>query len=270
MFLDHYNDPFHRARASFSVIVTPIQFVVNLPIALTDSIITALHSQHSLLEQNANLTAEMIILKSQLQKEAAIEAENQQLRELLKSTDQSEDWVSVAQLLAVSLEPFVHQVVINKGANYNIYVGQPVLDSFGVMGQVVQVGPLTSRVLLLTDSQSAIPVQDQRNGLRAIAVGDAQTGMLGLQNVTVNADFQQGDLLITSGLGGGYPFGYPVGTIVSIDRSSGNQFSEIIVKPSAHLDRSRLVLLIWVPKIKISPEIKQGLSQKKQTKGKSK
>ncbi len=270
MFLDHYNAAFHRARASFAVIVTPIQFVVNLPISLTGSIVTALHSQHSLLEKNANLTAEMIILKSQLQKEAAIESENQQLRELLKSTNQSVDWVSVAQLLAVSLEPFVHQVVINKGTNYNVFVGQPVLDSFGVMGQVMQVGPLTSRVLLLTDPKSAIPVQDRRNGIRAIAVGDAQTGMLRLQNVITTADLQQGDQLITSGLGERYPFGYPVGTIVSIDRSAGNQFAEIIVKPSAHLDRSHLVLLIWTPKIKISQKIKQGLSQKKPTKGKSK
>ncbi len=270
MLLDHNNAHFHRVRSSFSVVVTPLQFVVNLPIGIANWIITDVKSQHDLLDQNANLKAQVIILKEQLQKQLAIESENRQLRELLQSSAQSTDWVSVAQLLAVSLEPFVHQVVINRGSNSNVFIGQPILDSFGVMGQVVQVGPLSSRVLLITDPTSEIPVQVQRNGIRAIAVGDAESGMLSLKNVIETADMQKGDLLITSGLGGRYPFGYPVGTIASVVRDSGGQFADIKVKPAAHLTRSRLVLLVWTPKVKISKEIRQAIKQKRNTQGSSK
>ncbi len=262
MFSDRYNDAFHRARASFSVLVLPIQYLVSLPINLANDVIQEISSQQRLINENADLKTTVIFLKAQAQKQAAIESENQQLRELLQSSNDRSDWVSEAQLLAIAPDPFVHQVVINKGTNANVFVGQPVLDAYGVMGQVVQVEPLTSRVLLLTDPESAIPVQVERNGVRAIAVGDASTGLMKLQHVTDTTDIQEGDQLITSGLGERYPFGYPVGTVFSVIHHPGGSFTTILVTPSAHLTRSRLVLLVWTPKVKISPVIEKELIKK--------
>lgn len=262
MVFDHYNTTFHRMRAYLSVIVTPIQYVVSAPINFASWFISDMASQQSLIELNTNLKTEIIFLKAQLQKQIAIENENQQLRQLLQSSNQRSDWVSEAQLLAVAPDPFVHQIVIDKGSNANVFVGQPVLDAYGVMGQVVQVGPLTSSVLLLTDPSSGIPVQVQRNGVRAIAVGDPSTSLLSLQHVDDTADIQPGDTIITSGLGGRYPFGYPVGNIVSVQHSPGNQFATVLAEPAAHLNRSRLVLLVWAPKVIISTPIKKTISTK--------
>jgi rod shape-determining protein MreC len=151
----------------------------------------------------------------------------------------------VAQLLAVATDPFVKQVVLDKGHKDKVFVGQPVLDAYGVMGQVIQVGPLTSRVLLISDSHSGVPVQVARNGVRAIAVGDAYTGKLRLMNVQHTVDIRPGDVLITSGLGQNYPEGYPVGQVTHVSKDPGLQFVTIAVEPAAHLDRSRGVLLVW-------------------------
>src|SRR5262249_30056895 len=137
--------------------------------------------------------------------------ENAQLRELLKSTPQVEGRVSVAQLLAVDLDPNLQQVIVDKGANQGIFIGQPVLDAFGVMGQVVHADPITSRVMLITDRKSAIPVQDARNSIRAIAMGMGGVGKLALINVPETSDIQVGDLFVCSGLDMRYPVGYPVG-----------------------------------------------------------
>jgi rod shape-determining protein MreC len=136
--------------------------------------------------------------------------------------------------------------LVDKGASDGIYVGQAVLDSGGVFGQVARVGQLTSEVILVSDAAHAIPVQINRNGLRTVAVGTGDTNRLKLPYLPTSADVIAGDLLVTSGLGGGFPAGYPVGTIAEVKRDPAQSLADVDVKPAAALDRSRELLFVWL------------------------
>jgi len=143
------------------------------------------------------------------------------------------------------MDPFSRRIVLNKGSREGVHEGQSLIDSRGVMGQVVHVGPFTSNALLITDPSHALPVQVNRNGLRAVAIGTGPLNRLRLSHVTNDADIAEGDTLVTSGLGGRFPRGYPVGRVVSIERDKGRPFASIVVEPSAELERNREVLLVW-------------------------
>lgn len=238
-----------QVHALLSVPLAPLQYMVSLPIKLIDSIGNTITSHDALVKENLDLKADQLLLKGQVQRLLAIESENNQLRALMSSSSQVQGKVLIAQLLAVDSDPFIHQVVLDKGGNDNVFVGQPVLDANGVMGQVIQVGPFTSRVLLINDTHSGIPVQVARNGVRAIAMGDSYSGKLRLVNVPQTADIQVGDVLVTSGLSEHYPEGYPVGRVQSVIKDPGLQFATILLDPSAHLDSSREVLLVWLNKL---------------------
>jgi len=267
MICDHQNSAFHRTRSSFSVIVFPIHYLVNLPIDMFNWAVADFASKQVLINENTRLHAKTLLLNAQLQKQLAIETENRQLRALLASSAKTVDKVSVAQLLAISPDPFVRQIVLNQGDDKGIFVGQPVLDAYGVIGQVVVVGRLTSIVMLLTDNKSAVPVEIARNGVRGLVVGNGASGLLKLQHITDTTDVNVGDLLVTSGLGEHYPFGYPVGTVVTVDHDVAERFLNIVVKPAAHLNSSHLVLLVWTTLPKIDKKIRQEIF-KKSSKGK--
>lgn len=245
MTLDHRSDYFHEMRSTISVAIAPVQYMVDKPVEFIRWIETSFSTQQGLLIENAQLRARQLLLYAKLQKVLALERENAQLRALLKSSEHIHDKVTVAQLLAVDLAPYTQQIIIDKGQKDGVFIGQPVLDAYGVMGQVISVGPITSRVLLITDLRSAVPVQNNRNGNRAIAIGLGFDGNLELSNVPLTIDFKVGDYLTTSGLGGLYPPGYPVGYITSIKRWPGDRFALINVRPTAHVNQSRQVLLIW-------------------------
>lgn len=249
MILDKRVATISQVRAFLSMPLAPLQYMVSWPLQMVDKIRDTLSTHDALVKENLDLKAEQLRLRAQVQRLLAIELENNQLKALTRASSQIQGKVLVAQLLAVASDPFMKQVVLNKGSRDGVYVGQPVLDADGVMGQVMQVGPIISRVLLINDAHSGVPVQIVRNGIRAIVVGDAYTGKLRLTNVPQTADIVKGDILITSGLGEHYPEGYPVGKIIYIDKDPGMQFATITVEPSAHLDRSRGVLLIWPPKL---------------------
>lgn len=249
MIVDKRGDTFSGLRAAISMPLTPLQFAVSWPVQIIDRVRTAVSSHDALVQENLDLKAEQLLLKAQVQRLLALESENTQLKALLRSSTEVKGKVLVAQILAIDTEPFVNQVSIDKGNRDGLFVGQPVLDANGVMGQIIQVGPFTSRILLINDPHSGVPVQVTRNGMRAIAVGDAYSGKLHLVNVPQTADVTTGDLLITSGIGQNYPEGYPVGQVVSVVKDPGLQFSTIVVEPSAHLDRTRQVLLVWPNKI---------------------
>jgi rod shape-determining protein MreC len=245
MVFDHCNSSFNKFRSSLSVIVVPLQYVVAEPIRLVNLVVSDFSTQQQLAQKNARLNAELVLLQAKLQKQGAIEMENKWLHSLLQSAAQTNDKVAEAQLLAISPNPFIKQIVLDKGSKDDVYVGQPVLDVYGVIGQVIQVGYFTSRVMLVTDSQSSIPVQIKRNGIRAITKGQGSSDLLKLQNVPDTVDVKKGDLLITSGLGRLYPFGCPVGRVVTVAHNPGESFADITVEPVARLDRDRLVLLVW-------------------------
>lgn len=245
MVLDKRIASVQHVRAALSMPLAPLQYMVSWPMQLIDNVGNLLSTHDALVKENLDLKAQQLLLKAQVQRLLAIESENNQLKALMRSSAQVRGKVLIAQLLAVDSDPFVNQVVVDKGSSDGIFIGQPVLDASGVMGQVIHVGPLNSRVLLVNDTHSGVPVQNTRNGIRAVAVGDSYSGKMHLVNVPQTVDIQVGDVLVTSGLGEHYPEGYPVGEVVSVSKDPGLQFATIEVQPSAHLDRSRQVLLIW-------------------------
>lgn len=234
-----------QLRAMLSVPLVSLQYIVSYPIKLVDTLQDTVSTHDSLVKENLDLKAEQLLLRAQVQRLLAIELENNELKALTRSSLRTQGKVLIAQLLSVSSNPFLNQVLLNKGSRDNVFVGQPVLDANGVMGQVIQVDPLTSRVLLINDAHSGLSIQIARNGMRAIAVGDAYSGKLKLLNVPQTADVEVGDVLMTSGLGQNYPAGYPVGQVIRVVKDPGLQFLTISVEPAAHLERSRGVLLIW-------------------------
>ena len=245
MTVDHRQGHLESVRSALSVIIYPVQYLVNVPAKLTGWATESLVTHQLLLEKNERMQEEQLLLNSRLQKFNVLEAENQRLRKLLESSFKLSERVIIAELLAVDLQPFRHTIVINKGIREGVFDGQPIVDANGVMGQIIHVGPFSSTVLLITDPTHALPVQIDRNGLRAIAVGTGQSRSLQLEHLPNNADIQKGDLIVSSGLGGRFPAGYPVGTISEIVLDPAEPFAKVTVVPSAKLEQSREVLLVW-------------------------
>ena len=253
----HY---FHKVKSALSVVVLPVQELVSWPAKSFHWVDSRVKSRHALLDQNNALKQQLLLLQVKTQKIIALENENAQLRALLSSSTHLDGKVLVAQLLAVNVNPLDPQIVLDKGRGRGAYIGQPVFDATGVMGQVVEVGPYTSRVLLATSNRSAIPVQDVRNNVRAIAVGAGYTGDMQLVHVPDTVDIKPGDKLVTSGLGLRFPIGYPVGVVQSVKHIVGERFARIEVMPSAHLNSSRQVLLVWPEQSKLAKQVRAMLA----------
>ena len=262
MFFCEQNADFCRhLRYQFSLLALPVQKLVDTPFRLASWISNTVVTQQHLLSDNARLRANELLLEAKLQRLVALQQENQNLHQLLNSSVHLGAKTLVAQLLAVDLDPLAQQVIINKGRNNKVYEGQPVLDAYGVMGQITNVGPYTSRVLLISDPRSAIPVQDSRSGVRAIAVGLGSGALLSLLHVPDKSDIHEGDLLVSSSLGQRFPAGYPVGKVIGVERVSGDPFVSVTVAPSARLDRGQQVLLIWPQKTDHEDEVQQQLDE---------
>lgn len=234
-----------QLRLALSVPLSSLQYLVSWPVNWIDNMGQMMSTHDALVKENLRLKAEQLLLKAQVQRLMAIESENNQLKALSKTATQVQGHTEIAELLAVDMDLFIRQVILGKGTRDGVYVGQPVLDAGGLMGQVIQVGPMVSRVLLINDPRSGVPVQDTRNGIRAIAMGDSHTGKLRLMNIPQTADIRVGDVFVTSGLGRNYPEGYPVGQVVQVANDPATSFALITVEPDAQLDKSRQVLLVW-------------------------
>lgn len=232
-------------ESKLSVIAAPFYWVADLPARLGDIAEQSLQGSASVEAANQQLQAEALLLKAQVLKFASLEAENVRLRELLQSAALLDDSVLVAELIGVSPNPLRQRVVINKGSDQGLYVGQPVIDAQGLMGQVVEVGPRLSRVLLITDTSHALPVQVNRNGVRSIAEGSGLLQELNLRHVAATTDIRVGDLLVSSGLGQRFPAGYPVAVVSEVVVDPGQPFASVKARPSAALNRSRHVLLVF-------------------------
>lgn len=263
MVLDHNWARFAKIRYVLNASVSPIEYVVDWPVELIGTVANNLTTHQDLIEENASLKMQLLLLQSQIQKLVAMEKENSQLRELLSSSSKAGGAVAVAQVLAVDSDPYVQQVVLNRGAQDKIAIGQPVLDAQGVMGQVIEVNPWTSRVMLLSDPRSGIAINVVRNGLRAIAVGNGNSEQLKLINMPKTTDIQVGDVLVSSGLDLRYPIGYPVGIVTKLNYQKGAQYLTVDVKPSAYLNRSRLVLVVLSEDSTIATTAKQQLADMK-------
>ena len=245
MTLDQRQQHLKTLRAGLSLLVAPIEYLADMPTEIGRWFSDSLQSRQQLLEENTRLHSQNLLMQTRSLKNADLEAENRRLRELLGSSFKVTDRVLIAELFQVDLNPYKHLIRINKTARHGVYLDQPLLDAFGVMGQVIEVLPSHSTVRLITDPGHSIPVQVNRNGLRTLATGTGKINQINLPYLPNNADITVGDLLVTSGLGGIYPPGYPVASITKITHEPGEEFSYIEAEPLAHLNRSREVLLVW-------------------------
>jgi rod shape-determining protein MreC len=255
-------------RSTLSVVVYPLHYLAGIPETFAEALQGRLAEEEELRRANRALQRDNLLLNARLQKLEALETENMRLRDLLGSSFKIGDRVLIAELLSVDLDPYRQQVLVNRGRASGVFVGQPVLDADAVMGQVTRVNPLTSTVLLITDAAHSLPVQVNRNGLRAVAAGTGLINRLELPHLPKNADVHVGDLLVTSGLGSHFPPGYPVARVSRVENEPGKPFATVFAEPTARLDRSREVLLVWtLPSSVLSEALTggdDGISQEEQ------
>lgn len=245
MVVDARMDVLKPVRAQIGMLLTPLYRITELPVQAWEGVSQQVASRSTLVAENEKLKAEALLLQRRLQKLAALTEQNVRLRELLNSAALVDEQVLISELIGLDPNPFVHRLIIDKGSRDGVFVGQPVLDARGLMGQVVEVMPYTARVLLLTDSTHSIPVQVNRNGLRAIAAGTGSPELLELRHVADTADIKPGDLLVSSGLGQRFPAGYPVAIVKEVLHDQGQAFAVVRATPTASLNRSRYLLLVF-------------------------
>ena len=245
MILDQRETEFlNRVRQVASVIVYPLQVGVDQPFSTWRWASESLAGRDTLLDENARLKSELRNYDVRLQRMETLEAENDRLRAMLDSSHRVADRMLVAEILSVDPDPYRQRFTINRGVLNGVYVGQALLDADGVVGQIDIVDALTSQAVLISDSNHGLPVAVNRTGLRTIALGTGETGLLNLPYLTNSADVQEGDLLVTTGLGGVFPPGYPVGRVTAVQRRPGQSFARVLAQPNAGLDRGREVLLV--------------------------
>lgn len=224
--------------------VAPLRVAAEFPYLVSDDIGDVLSTRASLVERNAELERRLLELSRVSQQYMALKTENDRLRALLGSRARLPAEVLISEIVGVVPAPNAHQVILDKGSESQVQVGDAVIDAEGLFGQVVEVSPVTSRVLLVTDPDHAVPVQVNRNGVRSIAGGTGTMDVLQLENLPVTADVREGDLIETSGLAGRFPPGYPVGRVDSVLVENTAAFAAVRVRPLAELDRTRHVLVV--------------------------
>jgi len=242
---DNQYNLFSSVRIYLNSIVSPVQYIADAPQKLFSTLSENLMTREELKERNQKLEKENLHLKADRLLLTELENENKQMRKLLNSQYTFSNKRMITEVMSLRSDPFTHQLLIDKGAINGVYVGQPVINEEGVVGQVMQVGSTTSRVLLLVDASHGIPVRVQRNDVTALVHGSGAWNKLNVPFVQSNADLQEGDLLVTSGLGGRFPAGYPVATVTSFVYNEGAPYAEVTATPVAQLDRSRYLLLLW-------------------------
>jgi len=243
--MDHGSPRLDAVRATLSVFTDSLKYLVDMPSGLINQASEATSTYSTLKKENEILREEQFINKTRLLKFDALEKENIRLRALLENSFKLGEQVLIAELISINMAPFEHIVVVNKGTRFGVHPQQPVLDANGVVGQVFRALPFTAEIMLITDPSHAIPVQVNRNGLLTIAVGSGQLNRLNLPYLPANADIQPGYLLITSGLGGTFPAGYPVAVVDNFNPADSKSFINVTATPKALLDRNRELLIVW-------------------------
>jgi rod shape-determining protein MreC len=247
MFVDQRFTRMESVRAQMSVVVAPIQWVVGVPSRVLDWGSLALSDQQALVDENQRLREQILTLSHRGQRMANLTRENAELRRLLGAAQQRDIPFMTAELLSLDNDPFSHQMVVDRGHRHGAYVGQPVIDATGLVGQVTAVSTYSSRVLLVADASHALPVQVNRNGLRFIVQGTGRYDHVKVLHVPNTADIREGDLLTTSGLAGRFPPGYPVARVTKVEHDPGQPFAQVTAEPMAQLKRSRHFLLLSPP-----------------------
>lgn len=242
--LDQRTDWGGVVRTPLQYLTDPLHYLADLPASLFNSLRGVGRSRSELADDNDRLDSQLLVLQQRVQRLAVLEAENTRLRELLNSSARFQGDVSVAEIIGVEVDPNRHELVINKGRGDGAYPGQAVLDADGLIGQLVQVGPLASRLLLITDATHALSVRVNRNGVRSVLAGTGHPEIMRLLYVPTSADIQVGDLLVSSGLGQRFPADYPVAEVSRVEELPGQPFMHVEARPRARIDRISHVLLL--------------------------
>ena len=253
MTVDHRFQHLAALRQVLSVVVYPLQLIVNLPTTTGDWLSENLRSRESLSEENASLRRRQLLMESELQRYQVLLRENVRLRELLDSSIMINNRVLVAELMSADLDPYKQQILINKGSSDGVFPGQPLIDASGVIGQIVHAGVYTSTALLITDASHGLAVEINRTGLRTLAIGSGSINRLRLPHIANEADVRVGDLVVTSGLDGRFPAGYPVGEVTEVELDRESSYARVSLTPNAKLDSGRQVLLIWPDGVEVEP-----------------
>jgi len=231
-------------RGVLALAAYPLQRAATAPVDFLRTVGDYFSTQAQLFEDNATLRAKNLALSQDAQRYETAEAEAAQLRRMIGAAEKLTVKSTPAEILYGGRDPYSHKIFINLGERQGVKPGSPVADEAGVVGQVTRVHPLVSEVTLITDQDHVVPVQVLRNGLRAIAFGGGPSGMLELRFTAGNAEIQNGDRLVTSGIDGIYPAGLPVATVVRIERDAEHSFARVICRPAAGVDRGRFVLVL--------------------------
>jgi rod shape-determining protein MreC len=245
MTLDQFTRLLVPSRALVGSVLTPLFVIADMPYRTGLAFDDVITSHQRLLEENRRLHDEVLALSAKAQRNDALEHENQRLRSLLGSKARMDTEVLVAELIGIVPDPDTQQVILDKGADDGVFKGQAVVDAYGLVGQVIEARGASSRVLLVTDVMHDVPVQVNRNDVRAIATGGGVSDRLELNHVPLSADMRPGDLLVTSGLGRVFPPGYPVAVVDRVVHDPGQPFATVTARPTARLMRSRHLLLVF-------------------------
>jgi len=245
IFFDHKMNSFESVRGYLQSMVSPLQYIATTPKRTIDWAVENLVTRRKLIEDNQQYKTNELRYQEQLMQLNILKQENDRLRLLLASPVRADAKKMVAEILSVDSDPYSHQVVINRGANDGVFEGQVVIDDRGIVGQVLHVGTISSRILLITDVTHAVPVRISRNGIRLIASGTGTIERLTLNHVPHSFDIRSGDLLVTSGLGGKYPEGYPVAKVTVVLQDESRPFAQVQSEPVAQINRLRYLLLLW-------------------------
>ena len=241
-------------RGWLSAAAYPVHWAVDAPFSAWSAGREALRTRGWLQAENARLEADNLKLSLRLMRFEVLEQENERLRAARASSARVAERFVVAEILSVDLDPFRQRVLVDKGTRDGVFTGQAALDARGVFGQVTRVGPVSAEIIMISDPQHAIPVQINRTGVRTIAVGLGQAGKLSLPYLARNADVEAGDLVVSSGLGGVFPPGYPVATVTEVRRDAAEPLLSVDAEPLAELDRDPEVLLVWFDNRIVEPE----------------
>jgi rod shape-determining protein MreC len=245
MYFDHRDNHLDTVRKSINAAVYPLRVIVDAPVRFWHWVGDSTTSRDELEKELGRLNAERLVTSARLQKFNALETENARLRALLDARAQVRDRARVAEIMSVDANPYSHSLVIDVGTQDGVFDGQALIDADGVVGQVIRAGLMTSQAMLISDTDHALPVVVNRNGLSTIVVGTGTIDRLELPFVVNNADIRVGDLLVTSGLGGAFPAGYPVAIVDSVTRLPHEPYAEVTATPAASLGEVREVMLIF-------------------------
>jgi rod shape-determining protein MreC len=245
MYFDHRENHLDGIRRAIGAAVYPVRIAVDAPSRLWRWLDESTTSRNDLELELGRLKAERLLTNARLQRLTALESENARLRALLEARNRVRDEVRVAEIIANDANAYEHNLVIGIGSRDGVYDGQAIVDADGVVGQVIETGIMTAQAILISDPDHAVPVVVNRNGLRTIAFGTGEFDRLELPFLPNNADIRAGDLLVTSGLGGAFPAGYPVAVVDFVTRMPQEPFADVTATPAAALDQIREVMLIW-------------------------